>query len=318
MLALAFASVTARARADEPLRIRLVYEAPAACPSRAELVEPIAARVGYAPLDDAADEGFAIRVVADGTRFRGTLEPLPPLASATRSSAGPPRTFSSVSCRELVESVALTMALYLDPLLGPRPPARAPVARPNVVATPWREPDPFEKDAPEAPPPPPRSRAWFVSGAAVASVALGPALTLGPRVGVGVRGATFAVAIEGRADLPVASARARGLDVDASFVGASLVPCARRGVVFACLDAAAGRYEAVARGPDLRSVAATFFLMGGARVGADVRLDERTRITAYVAGAAPFTPVRLLVANDPVWSTGPANLGLALAASWSP
>jgi hypothetical protein len=58
--------------------------------------------------------------------------------------------------------------------------------------------------------------------------------------------------------------------------------------------------------------------MAGARFGAELRLDERTKLVAYLSGATPFTPLRLLVANEAVWTTGPANFSIALGGEWSP
>ena len=320
LVALAFAFCSARAGAEDGTpRIRLVYDAPEGCPSRDELVEPIAARVGYRPISDRAEDGFAVRVTAQGDRFRATLDPLTPSVAGGTTAHGA-RTFVSRSCREVVESVALTLALYLDPVLGPRAPsARAapPAPRPSQPVSAWREPDPFEKSASPAPPQAP-STAFFVSGAVGAAVDLAPSVTMGPRLGLGVRGATFAIGLEGRADLSLASVRAKGLDVDGSFAGASVVPCVHRSWAFACLEASAGRYEAVARGPDFTRSASTLFVMAGARLGAELRIDTRTRLTLHAFGAAPLTPVQWIVANEPIWTIAPVAFGVALGAQWSP
>jgi hypothetical protein len=303
-----------------PARVRLAYDAPPACPSREKLIEPIAARIGYAPVDGAAAREIRVSVRKEPNGYRAEIALAHDDAPAPAPAAQ--RTLTSASCDELVQSAALTIAYYMDPILGPRAPKTSAPAAAAVTSAPlggetsaWREPDPFDA------PPPPRPtvrRAWFFGAAGVATaVGLGPAPMLGPRVGAGWRRGDLSLALEGRADLSLASQTSSGLDVRASLVGASLIPCFRQGWAFGCVEITLGRYEATASGAAVRSSAA-FFLLPGVRAGAELAASEKVKVHLFVFGGAPVTPMRLLVSGEPVWQSSALTGGLALALEASP
>jgi hypothetical protein len=108
-----------RARADEPPPpVRLVYRAPAECPTREEFEARVLARTGkdgLYPEGGAPFELFEIDLTPAPERTRGRL------TTYLRGAYPTVREIQAASCREAVDGLALIVALTLDPTTASKP-----------------------------------------------------------------------------------------------------------------------------------------------------------------------------------------------------
>lgn len=141
----------------------------------------VRARLGREALVEEASRQFVVRSSAPSS---ATL--------VIRQEGGPDaeRTFTSSDCRELLESVALAIAVALDPAVFLVVPKRPAPPKPVV-------------SAPEVPAPP-SSPSLHVGGGVLAGLALGlaPAPTATAGVFGSLHGGAFGVRLEGRFELP--------------------------------------------------------------------------------------------------------------------
>jgi hypothetical protein len=300
--------------AGEPTRptFDLAYDAPLACPARAVLVQQVAARVGYDPLDETSDTSVVVRIVEDAGDFRATVVLREPASVGSGPSDSEHRTHRrtlvSLDCRELVASIALTLASYVDPILGaPRPPAK-----PTGGREPIDVPPPVEETPPARPEPP--ARRVGVSLGVGSAIGLLPAPSIGPRAGIFLEVPHVRLALEAAADLSVASKTVRGVDLSASLLAVAVVPCLVEGAFFACGEASVGRYEARATAEASWADASLFGALG-LRAGGAWRLGGSS-IEGYGFVSAPLSRADLVVGGDAVFRTAPVYGGLAIAIRW--
>jgi hypothetical protein len=108
-----------RARADEPPPpVRVVYRAPAECPTREEFETRVLARTGrdgLYPEGGAPFELFEIDLTPTPERTRGRL------TTHLRGAYPTVREIQAASCREAVDGLALIVALTLDPTTASKP-----------------------------------------------------------------------------------------------------------------------------------------------------------------------------------------------------
>jgi hypothetical protein len=299
---------SARARGDERVHASLSY-APDAdierCPTATELQDAVAARVGYDPFDASASGGDASRrevVVAVHRRaggIVGVLELRGP-RPGIRELASP-----SGDCRELLDALAVAIAIGIDPASLTRPAGEPPAPLPAPA------PAPVSVVAP-APPAPPAPSPDRVSepGKEPVDVRVGagpvvlfgelPATAAGIDIGVGARWKWLEPTVEGIATLPVSLSTSQG-QVTASLIAAALVPCGHADVIFACvgltLGALRGEGDAVAsprHGSQLYGAAS-------ARGGAELPLSRTVWLRAYAEAVAPLTRIALQLAAQDVW-----------------
>ncbi|AKU94967.1 hypothetical protein AKJ09_01631 [Labilithrix luteola] len=146
------------AGATEPLDITMTYEAPGECPSRAALEEELRARVKTSWLGRSDARTFDVEITRlAGGGYGGRL------AIAQPNEAPSVREIRATSCREAVRSVAVFIALALEPASEPVPPnptSGAPIETPKPdEAPPPVVPLPVRPERPHASPPPPSPRA---------------------------------------------------------------------------------------------------------------------------------------------------------------
>ena len=112
-LALAFAlAIASGTRAAQPVEpIRLVYEAPAACPSRDDFIAAVMMRTKLVRIDDGTSAARIFDVHAESRHGRW-VGSLVVRTGARRNSV---RKVSGATCRAIVEALGLFTALAVDP-----------------------------------------------------------------------------------------------------------------------------------------------------------------------------------------------------------
>jgi hypothetical protein len=293
------------ARGDDRVHASLTY-APDAdierCPTATELEDAVAARVGYDPFDGSTTGADAPRrevVVAVHRRaggIVGVLELRGP-RPGIRELASP-----SGDCRELLDALAVAIAIGIDPASLTRPPGELPAPAPVPAPAPGPAPAPIAAaSSPDRVSAPPKEPVDVRVGAGPV-VLFGelPATAAGIELGIGARWKWLEPAVGGIATLPVSLSTPQG-QVTASLIAAALVPCGHADVVFVCvgltLGALRGEGDAVAsprRGSQLYSAAS-------ARAGAEVALSRTVWLRGYAEAVAPVTRIALQLAAQDVW-----------------
>jgi hypothetical protein len=285
-----------------------------ACPELPAIAAGVAARLGYEPFDDRASDlvRATIRTAAHGLEARIELVDGDGVVKAERRLVSHQR-----DCTELASSVELAVSIAIDPLgVGAaEPPASVPadVAEPRAVAAP--APEPTAPAASTTRPHPPL--AARVEGGVVGTAAKAPSYSLGARVGGALGGHIFSIGLEGQADFSARKPLQQGY-ARATLWTASLVPCARQGVVAVCALFTAGLLRG--SGDELFDAHSTnlFYAAAGLRLSFAIPLTSSLALTVHGDATAPFTEEQLRVDAQTVW-TSPhvaAALGVGLAATF--
>jgi hypothetical protein len=295
--------------ADHP-EVRLVYvrdEGAATCPGEQEVAAAVAERLGYIPFSPSSRQTVLARAWGKPNHWHGSIERLGEQAGGRRELAS-----NAAECSDLATSMALSIALLLDPdrAMGvpmadsPKEPIRNPV----------EEPPPESKESPalepkvEAAPPlamaPEPKIEWAVGIGAVASLGTAPIAAVGAGALVEMRLRAFRAGLEGRADLPAEGAESGGVGVRTQLTSAMLVPCYATRIVSMCALASLGsiRAEGVGSATRPRNASAIYSAVGG-RVGVDLPMGSTPlvlRLTADVL--APITQLSFTVSDERVWS----------------
>lgn len=303
----------ARAETSPSITARLDYAADPTCPDEAALRSAVSERLGTDPFRDDAratvrariarsDEGFSAEVAFDDAAGRHGERRL--------ASKGE-------DCRELATTVALTIAIMVDPRTfgsSTPPPSPPPRAIPAAESPPASVEDPPREEPRAQAPEAPRTRLRF-GGGPVLAVGSAPAPAVGLLLfgGVGFRGSS--IDVEGRADLPASLERSSGVSISSSLLVGSVVPCLHLGNIRACALATAGAMMAEARGaasPDRRTT--TFFGALGGRAGYELPVSRRFGLRARLDVAAPLTPTSLTIDGVTQWTTSPVTAAVGIDA----
>jgi hypothetical protein len=221
----------------------------------------VATRLGYDPFRPIATTTLTAEIRREKGVFRGRVR-LVDEAGVERGA----RDLESRAddCRDLTTAMALSMSIAIDPLSVTRPDrpvgsvSTPPAAdepssiddapRPEPVAGPAASPPgppgppgPATPTTADRPSPAPAARdeandpPRFVLGAG-AHVAFGiaPAAAIGFRISTEIATRRYAVALEGRFDLPSSSDTAEGGRIRTSLAGGAIVPCVRIPLAWAC------------------------------------------------------------------------------------
>jgi hypothetical protein len=176
--------LAAEVRADPPPAVD--YVAPPECPPAETFTQQLAARTPVFR-EHAADHRVRIEVVTEAGGVLGR-------ASLVLAGHPAERELRAARCEEVVEALALVVAILIDPNADTRPmpvasaapPAPEPVA-PAPVAPPARTAPPPSRPRRAAPPRSAGPRRRFIAGAhAAVEGAVAPELSLGPRLFAGV------------------------------------------------------------------------------------------------------------------------------------
>ncbi len=294
----------------------------AECPEEVELRGIVAARLGYDPFAADAERVIDVRIARQGRDLVGHLDvrggPSPgsrDLASSTRD------------CRELVDSLAVAIAIGIDPLSL----SRVPQALPTLPAAPASTtPAPTPAAAPPSAreSPPSREEPAAVRSAdpvhlraglgPVVSFGAAPSTNLGIRAQIGARWRAVSLGIEGRADFPVSQAAVDGGRVSASLLVGSFVPCVHRGVILGCLLGTFGAMRASGESVTSPLHEDKFYAAAGGRVGVEIPIGSFLATQLHGDVLAPLTQITLRLNDRDVWTTPvvSGSLGASLAGTF--
>jgi hypothetical protein len=310
VLALAVAGLVhvslARAEGGERPRVRLRYDRAAeasACPTEPDLRAAVAARLGYDPfVTDATVDTLDVHVRKKGRGLEGSIERT---TTSVTAPGRPTLIFSPArDCAELAASLAVALAIAVDPLgLGREEPPAPEPPPPPPPAAPLPPPALAPKKAPPVPAPKTPTRLVVAVGPALSIGAL-PGPSFGVRAAAGVAHGWFEAAVEGRFDPPVEAKGASG-SVDASLVLGTLLPCFHYRFVVACAQVSFGALRGSGNDLDRTREANTFYAAAGARTGVEIPLGSHFAVRILAEGQVPLRPTRLEANDAPVWSTPP-------------
>ncbi len=293
----------ALATAAERRAVRLEYTAPAACPVREAFAARLAARLGYDPVSEPATH---IASVAIQVR-EGLLE----ASFSLWESSGPRRNDRSFTapltdCDSLLSSVALALAIALDPRLLVRPPP----TEPPVTAAPPPPPAP----APPAPVPSPLqlSLAVGVRGA----VGLLPAPSGGPVFEARARFGSFSVALDGELSLAPRVQVVGSGQIESSLVRGGLQLCGHVAFAALCargtgggLSAGGVGFDNARRGWQPTASVGPLFSVGWRPVGGLV-------LQAALALDVILVRTSILLGSVELWNSPPVAGNLAVSVGW--
>jgi len=295
------------AAAVEPRAVALHYEqGPATCPDESTFRGQVMARLGYDPFATRAPRGRVDVIVSGkGRSFvaRLTIVNDGPAVSKDRDGAGG-------TCDALVESVATTVAMALDPIA-----ANAPKIAPAAPAPP---PPPADTPRPVAADPPlpvaPTESRWTGHLGAAGGAGFGelPGASLGALVAFELRRAALGLTVDARfAAAPGAFTSKLGDRVDASLLTAGPASCLYTGFFGACAHLRVGAIRARSETVVLPVDRAAFYGEVAASARVNMSLTSRFELGAFCELGAPLTPASLYVSGSEVWNAAPvfARLG---------
>jgi hypothetical protein len=312
--------VTSVARA-EPQRVtaRLLYAvaAESGCPDETSFRDLVSARLGYDPFDGAG----AVRVSVEITRQRGKLQGHTEIARGSTPPGSRDLFGERDRCEPLATAIATTVAIALDPgqaAVYPDPPAAfqpeaAPAAPANTIVL-ARERDVARPQS--TPPSSPAERVGLVGFAGgVGSVALAPAPTLGPELGLVLGTKKFSLEASARAETIVGDARATSGDqLEVSIFSGALVPCAHLGPLSGCAFARIGTLQSRAPNVSEPELHSRLFAAVGFRGAYTLPLGSALSLRAALETGLPIVRTALAVDGAPVWTAPPVFAGASFAA----
>lgn len=296
---------------------RLVYvtDDPSACPNEQQVSAAVSERLGYVPFQAGATRVVTLMVKRRGAGWFGTVEAIEDASVRGRREL----TSDSRSCADLVSSLALSVALLLEPdgkiaeREAPAPPASrasnhaAPAPAPQIVDP--RD-DPFANGAstpaePRGPEPHRAHRAVWAFGL-IAAGSLGSEPRLAPAGGLfgDVRFEGWRLGIDARADVPTSSEPVGGVGVRVWLAQGTLVPCLVRGFTAVCALASMGALSASGEGALARPRRehAAYVALGG-RFEATLPLSMGPiALRAYGDLVVPLTQPTFAIAAVPLWT----------------
>jgi hypothetical protein len=305
--------------AEVPRTVQLEYERQEGavhCPDAAAVRTGVAARLGYDPFREKADDHLRATIRQTGRVLEARIE----LADAQGNVRARRRLVSrNHDCAELASSVELAVAIAIDPMVSARRPEGVPPSSVEVADSKQTDVVPAaDVAAPSVAPTPgdaaQRAIATRLELGLLGGMGFAPALNLGVRVGAALQVDFVSLGLELRADLPAAQAAGSG-QITAGLLVASLVPCAHVGMASGCFLVSGG-VQRVA-GEDLNNARrVTLPYLGlGVRLGLTIPLSARMSLALHGDMMAPITETRLTVDTAVAWTspTVAAALGAGLA-----
>ena len=283
------------------------------CPDEATLAANVTRRLGRDPFAASAPERVLVHLggARRGFRARITLIGAPPFHGIRKLTSPDP------ACVELGETVALTIAVAIDPLVlvrpDPPPPRPGPIGVRRAADREEERPLIARLDPEPTPPEPPDMPVRGELGVyAVGGAALAPGITLGPRLGVAVVGDGWALGAAASLHLLGAGDVEQGGSgrVAAPIGAGELHGCLRFGPWSTCAVLAVGvqRFG----GDGVTGAADALWVAPGLRLGGRLPLSPGIALAATVEGMFPVTRARARVSGETVWETPAAALALGL------
>lgn len=251
----------------ERVVMRLDYAAAEGCPDDQLVRAAISAQVRrWDPFAPNAPWRLTVTIARkagyEGTaelrNVTGTIEWARPLAAQAR-------------CFDLVEDLAVMLALHINPPSPPRP--QAPVQSAQPTPQEREQPRPQALSMPLAPTPPTRARPALRVGVGTwMNLATAPRPAFGVTADLGIRVAWFSIAAELRWDAPAGASTMAGLDVSTALLTGAIVPCGHVGWFAGCFIGALGQIRGTLMAasdltPDHRAM---LYASAGARLGFEI------------------------------------------------
>ena len=275
----------------------------------------VAERLGYDPFDAAAVDRVVASVRREGDRWRASIR----IEAAGVTHGERVLSSTTPACGEIASTMALTIALALDPMAGlaPSPPA------PSRPAPSLPDPDDVPPGLSDTPPVAPSRAPATASpgrlalhagaGAFGSSGAL-PALAGGADVFFGVASPQATLDLEGQVDLPASAGAAGAGAVRASLALGSLSPCYRvTRALRLCALLSAGVLRAEGVSVPLAAHGSSFYAAAGARAAVEVPMGPVLGLDLRVDGLAPLTSTTLGLGDIDVWTTPPLSVSVGAA-----
>lgn len=322
-----------------PKQVRLDHQRSldaSACPDEPALRRNVAERLGYDPFVDTAEGTLKTRIERAGEELVAELV----LIGADGAILGRRTlTSSGTDCEELASSMALAVAIAVDPLVITRPPApppptdaapdtstdddwagfppNAPAAPPTSTSTAGLPPR-AEPPAVARPPPAVSEPRWLQVGlVGLASLGTAPAIAPGLSLQGGYRSQTAFFGLEARADVPTSIEAGRG-EISAGQLVGGLVACAHRLWVGICGVGSAGVLRSQGIGLLNPQSASTLWVTLGGRALLDIPLTPAVRLRFQGDLTAQPTRTSLMVGTESVWKSPTVSLTLGGGVTWSP
>jgi hypothetical protein len=315
-------AVSASAAASAPRLVTLSYilgEGAGDCPSRAALHDAVAFRLGYVPFVTEASEHVDVSIQARGNHYRATVR----LYRVGERVSGEREVEATVrGCDELVDALALSVSLALDPdaverVKRPRRPRelnlerrrrRSPAVGLSVTPAPITGADAAQQhDSPEG--------RWTL-GARV-GVAWGLTPQVAPEITVesGYETSVWALGLELRAAAPLPSPIAVGA-IEGGRALAGVHACAGLPWLRGCAQLSAGvlflSSDSVGDArPEVR-----FMASGGGRLQLLWPLSEALVLEAVAGLEVPLVQASARIGRDVVWRSEPVGLDAAVGLFW--
>jgi hypothetical protein len=290
-----------------------------ACADEADLKKAVAARLGYDPFRVVADVSLSISVEKTNRRFRARIR----LADSEGHERGARElTSKSDDCRDLTDTMALTVSIALDPTSLTRVPDASPPPPPveetvPEVALPEVQPKPElkveVKPEPEplaAKPEAPIRFAFHASGHVVFGVAQAPAIGAGLRAGISYR--RFEVNVGGRFDAPVEGETSQGGSLRIGLQGGSLAACGVLGPGVFCGTFSVASISAETRNVTTPRQERVLYLGAGLRAGLRIPIVPSIAIEPEAELNLPLIPFALQVNGKTVYELAPAAVRISV------
>ena len=302
-----------------PPRVALHYElgdGAGDCPTRQSLRAKVSERLGYDPFRPASSGAVEVRIRARGARYTGAVK----LVGLGERLDGERRVQAEVrGCDELIDALALTVSLALDPDAVDR------VKRPRrgrdmrVGARPrW---GPVSRPAPRPLAPLKEASAgelvgggWAMSARTGLVAGTSPGVSPLAQVGVSYRGPSLGAGLELRAELPTPVEREGG-EVGGNVLAVAATGCVRWGVLRGCAVATVGALMLHSDGVLNARSTALFYGSAGARMGLSLPLSTDLSLEGVLDMEVPMVRARVRLGDTIVWRAerlhGLASVGIA-------
>ncbi len=296
------------ARADGITKARLVYERGAGaedCPEEAAVRAAVVARLGYDPFVDTASSTLRATIGRSDSTYRADVK-LVDDGDAVRGA----RTLEhrGARCADLVDAMALTISIAIDPRSLDGPVSAAPAA---ASLPPAPEKTPAEHGSPR---PVAAGASLHLDGHALGGVWVGAAPNANAGLVAGLellyRSAALAIdaRVDGKSSIDVAQAT-----VGTRFTGASLAPCFAPGIFRACGLFAIGELVATSKGITTPKEDSALHVLGGVRAGLVVPLaPPLLHLRGQVDLAYAFTPQIVRIGGQDVYTLDRLSIGGAI------
>lgn len=300
---------------------RLVYLRNAgteSCPDEAAVRAAVSRRLGYDPFFPHAAATMFIELSREKNGHHARVK----LVDEKNDVRGTREITQAGSCTGMIDTLALSISIAIDPESLTRAPGTPPPAEP---AAPTEEAEPAAPEAPEEPetpapkketaPPAPDvapSARWELWLAPALWVGSGPAVAFGAELGARRRWTNLSLGLSARGDLP-ASRSVEGREASLGFLAASAAACGHVNVFAACALATLGRVSASSTGADGREDSTSRFLVG-VSVGADVPVGDRFFVLGRAIGNVALGDQTIVVRGVPAYDLPQLSVGFELGA----